>query len=857
MAKPPALILLAILAFLSLQVANLRAKPVTAKKAEVAVRGWLKIDRRPVGIGRGRQTAGIETFSDANGQPMYYVFYMRPSGFVIVAADDLVEPVIAFADDGVYEGSDDNPLGALVSRDVPGRIAAARAIRKESVINAVGQKDASERATAKAQAKWSKLRNNGELVQALGLSGVSDVRVAPLLQSRWSQRNEGGLSCYNYYTPPNAPNTPSNYPCGCVATAMAQFMRLHEHPVAGIGTHPFTIEVDYIEETAWTRGGDGAGGPYNWTQMVLDPDSTISGLQRQAIGALCHDAGVSVNMYYEEDGSSADTLKAKDSLTTIFGYSNAIKGYNSGGNIGAGLNGMINPNLDYGNPVILGITGISGGHAIVVDGYGYDLSTQYHHLNMGWAGSDDAWYDLPDIDSSPAFTSVHKAVYNVFTSGSGEIISGRVTDPGGGAISNVNITAQADGGGKYYATSNSEGIFALGKVPSNTTFTITADKGSWIFSSEIAHTASSTDYSQTSGNVWGVNLIGTTPAGVVDLEKDTYLVPETIIIKVADRDLQGNGVQEVTLRRCGGDFETVTLTENPPGSGAFAGSITSAEDAPIIEDGTLQAPSRGSIIIATYNDADDGTGHPATARDTAVVICPIVLCEADFTAGIPGDWSVVNGGSGPHTWAPGNEADWLERTVWDGTLTGDFVIVDSDSAPDEDMDEQLITPNINCSAYDEVLLKFRHQFVYYSGDDVADVDVRVNGGGWQNAVRYQGDDVSGDVELDLSSIAAGQPNVQIRWHYYNANWDYYWGIDDVVVTAAVSGPQQTLGDFEPDCDVDFYDFAVFSRAWQSKPGSNNWNPVCDISEPNDSIINALDLAGFSENWLEGVDYCPQ
>ena len=41
-------------------------------------------------------------------------------------------------------------------------------------------------------------------------------------------------------------------------------------------------------------------------------------------------------------------------------------------NIGAGLAGMINPNLDAGFPVILGITGPDGGHAVVADGYGYD-----------------------------------------------------------------------------------------------------------------------------------------------------------------------------------------------------------------------------------------------------------------------------------------------------------------------------------------------------------------------------------------------------------------------------------------------------------------------------------------------------
>ena len=49
---------------------------------------------------------------------------MNPSGFVIVSADDLAEPVVAFVSgDGLYDPSPDNPLGALISRDLPGRIA--------------------------------------------------------------------------------------------------------------------------------------------------------------------------------------------------------------------------------------------------------------------------------------------------------------------------------------------------------------------------------------------------------------------------------------------------------------------------------------------------------------------------------------------------------------------------------------------------------------------------------------------------------------------------------------------------------------------------------------------------------------
>jgi hypothetical protein len=60
------------------------------------------------------------------------------------------------------------------------------------------------------------------------------------------------------------------------------------------------------------------------------------------------------------------------------------------------------------------------------------------------------------------------------------------------------------------------------------------------------------------------------------------------------------------------------------------------------------------------------------------------------------------------------------------------------------------------------------------------------------------------------------------------------------------------GDFEPDCDVDFYDYAVLALAWGSSSGEGKWNPTCDISDPNDDTIDELDLRVFAENWLEGA-----
>ena len=56
-----------------------------------------------------------------------------------------------------------------------------------------------------------------------GLSSIPDVRVAPLVKTKWGQGN----SVWNYYTP-------NNYVCGCVATAAAQIMKYFEWPKTSV-----------------------------------------------------------------------------------------------------------------------------------------------------------------------------------------------------------------------------------------------------------------------------------------------------------------------------------------------------------------------------------------------------------------------------------------------------------------------------------------------------------------------------------------------------------------------------------------------------------------------------------------------
>ncbi|UCG57428.1 MAG: C10 family peptidase [Phycisphaerales bacterium] len=482
------------------QLGNHRAwgRLTTPYQAEQVVKGWLKADARPLNTAITPDVLNVESVTNEAGEPVYYIVYLHPAGFVIVSADDLVEPIIAFSADGTCDPSLETPLGALASRDMSGRAAIARA--DDNPGGQIGVLSISD-----AQHRWYEFISLAQVssggITTQSLASISDVRVAPLVQSKWAQDEVCGNSCYNYYTP-------EGYYSGCVATAMAQLMRYHMYPDTGIGVQDFIVEVEGDPWTAYTRGGNGYGSQYSWSEMVLVPDCSTTTSQRQAIGALCFDAGISVNTDYRPGASSADVLLTKEALTGTFKYSNAINGYNDSEDIGPGLIAMINPNLDAGGPVIVGIWGQQSGHAVLCDGYGYSGSTLYHHLNMGWGGTGDVWYNLPNVDAHTKYTSVIACTYNVFVSGTGEIISGQVIDVYGLPVRGAKVTAKRTGSFAE-ATTNANGIYALTGIRSGSTYEVSVTKAGHFFSDQTVRTGTSRDLSPTPGNEWQIDFVGT------------------------------------------------------------------------------------------------------------------------------------------------------------------------------------------------------------------------------------------------------------------------------------------------------------------------------------------------------------
>ena len=91
----------------------------------------------------------------------------------------------------------------------------------------------------------------------------------------------------------------------------------------------------------------------------------------------------------------------------------------------------------------------------------------------------------------------------------------------------------------------------------------------------------------------------------------------------------------------------------------------------------------------------------------------------------------------------------------------------------------MITHEFTVPADAELL--FQHYFNSYGGQELADLDITTDGGAnWTTLAQYTVDTGPELASFDLSGYAG--ETAQLRWHYYNANYDWYWHVDDICLT---------------------------------------------------------------------------
>ena len=225
---------------------------------------------------------------------------------------------------------------------------------------------------------------------------------------------------------------------------------------------------------------------------------------------------------------------------------------------------------------------------------------------------------------------------------------------------------------------------------------------------------------------------------------------------------------------------TAAWLDVAPQGGSLAAGETVEVALSFNSESTFLAPGAYADVVA-FSNATEGR---VETRAVALAVTPFyepISCEG-FDAGLPAGWTVIDNGTDGAQWR-------FDDPGGNGNLTGGegtFAVADSDFEGTVDMDTELRSPAMDFTGFSVVACRFKTDFNAYSGGEVADVDVSTNGaaGPWSN-LWTTSSDLRGPrtVELDLAG-AAGKSNVMVRFHYYDANYEWWWQVDDVCFLGA-------------------------------------------------------------------------
>ena len=392
------------------------AVEVSPDAAQEAVAGWVRL-KEALGEQFDAAPASTATYQGRDGKGVFHVVSFEGGGYVVTSGDTDFTPILAWSKSGEFAATDENPLWCLIAGDT-----AARA--ESPSRSGLSYAAATASPAAGNAARWAALRAAAKPLSFDAAPSITsappDLRVPALApQNDWSQSRIGNYSgtdypvCFNYYTP-------ANWPCGCVATSSAQVMRYFRWPQADnpVDVASFQCTSNDVAVTLSLMGGT-----YDWDNMPENinsyynrsADSTET--WRQAVGKLCHDAGVAVKMEYGPSGSGAYVADVPGALVNTFHYSNAVL-------VRGDVIKALLSSLDAKTPCVVSIekNGSSTGHAVMADGYGYSDNTLYVHFNMGWRSSNcNVWYNPPLFDRNingeavTKYDTINSVVCNIST----------------------------------------------------------------------------------------------------------------------------------------------------------------------------------------------------------------------------------------------------------------------------------------------------------------------------------------------------------------------------------------------------------------------------------------------------------
>lgn len=297
-----------------------------------------------------------EVTSDTQTLPYYH--FSEGNAFVIIAGSDLLPAVIGYG-----QGSDiDN------SQPLPPNL--------QSWLDQVAEVE--EYLEANPVAAMAQLN-------AMAATTAGREPIAPIMTCQWGQDHPYNSLC------PMTGN--ERGVVGCVATALSQIAYTQKFPSQSYGQVSYNNIGQQID-------ADLEGVTYDYTLMHDKHYRANTTAEEDAeVAKLCYNMGIACMMQYGEM-SGTISIAAHQGLVEHFGMTKAALLHRYYYSLDE-WNEILQYQLTEGNPVFFSGQSSAGGHAFVLDGMD---DRGYYHVNWGWEGYYDGYYDVSLLRTDGAGT---------------------------------------------------------------------------------------------------------------------------------------------------------------------------------------------------------------------------------------------------------------------------------------------------------------------------------------------------------------------------------------------------------------------------------------------------------------------
>ncbi len=329
----------------------------------------------------------------------FYFISLKPTGFIILSSDYNLPPVFAYSfTSNIHLNSNEHRMFIdYLTNDIISR----KAYFKERGITGIFTSEWKQFLNDEASIK------SNSLIEQWPPEGYSDTE--GWLETQWHQSTPFNDLC------PIDLDSGDRGVAGCPAITMAQILNYHQ-TVNGVSFNDsddyshnygqrFLIDDDY-EEYGFPSFPE-LNDYLNTIQTHFNQDTPLTDTDKAALIFAC---------------GTAATQVYSPQVSGTFGVSQAFEAYEKFNfkeielltEEDTDIFDRIIQNMKTGLPVHLAVVneGWSVGHNLNIDGYNTD---DYYHLNFGWGGSYDGWYDLPD-ELPYELTVIEGVIVDIFAS---------------------------------------------------------------------------------------------------------------------------------------------------------------------------------------------------------------------------------------------------------------------------------------------------------------------------------------------------------------------------------------------------------------------------------------------------------